>query len=41
MNSMPADSRAALSAASFAAVTGISPSIVSTRRAAPAQNRLL
>jgi antitoxin MazE len=31
-NSTPADSRAALSAASFAAVTGISPSIVSTRR---------
>src|SRR6516165_10192785 len=26
---------------SFMAVTGISPSIVSTRRAAPAQNRLL
>src|SRR5258708_6856378 len=32
MNSTPADSKAALSAASFAAVTGISPSIVSTRR---------
>jgi hypothetical protein len=32
INSTPADSRAALSAASFAAVTGSSPSIVSTRR---------